>query len=88
MKKKTYTVTHHRKKCISCGACELEAPQSWTLDTEDGLSMIEGALEKGQFFVGRILEDDLEDNKRAEQNCPVHIIKIMENGETSSFSSL
>jgi ferredoxin len=75
---KTYTVTHYRKKCISCGACALEAPQSWSMSEEDGYSCLEGALDKGQFWVGKIIEEDLEDNKRAAKNCPVKIIKVIE----------
>lgn len=75
---KKHTVTHYRKKCISCGSCALEAPQSWSMSEEDGFSILEGAKDKGQFWVGKILEEDLEDNKRAAQNCPVNIIKVIE----------
>ena len=74
---KKYTVTHYRQKCIGCGACVLEAPEQWRFDA-DGLSTLEGAEDKGQFWVGKISEEKFEENKRAEQNCPVHIIKVID----------
>lgn len=75
---KKYTVTHYREKCIGCGICAMIAPQTWTMSEEDGLAVLEGAEDKGQFWVGSIVEDDLEDNKDAEVNCPVNIIKIID----------
>ena len=75
--RKRYTVTHYREKCIACGACVLEAPQTWSFD-EDGLSTLAGSQQKGQFWVGNIGEEDLEENKNAERNCPVHIIKVVD----------
>lgn len=75
---KKYTVTHYRSKCISCGVCASEAPQSWSMSEEDGISILEGAEDKGQFWVGSIMEEDLQDNKNAENFCPVNIIKIVD----------
>ncbi len=75
---KKYTVTHYRSKCISCGACALEAPQTWSMSEGDGYSCLSEAQDKGQFWVGKINEEDLEDNKRAQQNCPVNIIKVID----------
>ena len=73
---KFYTVTHDRGGCIGCGSCEYEAPQTWEMDENDGLSTLKGSEEKGRYFVKEIDELDYEDNKRACDNCPVNVICI------------
>lgn len=73
---KTVKVVHDRKNCIGCNACCAIAPQSWTMDYEDGKSHLQGAQQKGDIFVGEIFEADLEMNRCAAEACPVNIIKI------------
>jgi len=73
---KKFTVTHYRNKCIGCGMCAMIAPQNWKMSEEDGLATLEGAEDKGQFWVGKISAEDLDVNKDAEEACPVDIIKI------------
>lgn len=73
---KTIKVIHQRKNCIGCNACVANAPQSWLMDSQDGKSVLVGAVQKGDVFVGEIFECDLEDNRLAAQACPVNIIQI------------
>lgn len=77
---KLYTISHDREHCIGCGSCELEAPHTWTLQIEDGLSLLKNSKNKRGTWVGEIDEFDLEDNKRALSNCPMQIIRIDEQG--------
>lgn len=74
---KSHTVTHYRKKCIGCGSCVMLAPQTWSISEQDGLAMLEGSRQKGEVYVGAILETDLEDNLLAQESCPVRIIKVL-----------
>lgn len=73
---KQYTISHDRNKCIGCGSCEIEAPQTWTLQTEDGLSSLKNGTKKNGTYVAVIDEYDYEANNRACTSCPVHAIKI------------
>ncbi len=72
------TVCHKRNDCIGCGSCALLAPQTWSMNSVDGKSDLRGAVDKGEFMVGQIEEEDLLDNCRAAEACPVQIIRIAE----------
>ena len=74
---KKITISHKRRDCIACGSCVQEAPQTWSMNEEDGLSDLKGGKQKGKdFVVAQIDEDDLGDNKKAADYCPVQIIRI------------
>lgn len=73
---KFYRILHERYGCIGCGSCELEAPQTWELDSVDGLSNLKEGTFNGRVFTREIDEMDLADNKRACESCPMSIIKI------------
>lgn len=76
MKLKLYTVIHDREGCIGCGSCELEAPQTWSMESQDGLSQLKDAREKNGIYLRQIDELDYEDNRRACASCPVQVIQI------------
>jgi ferredoxin len=70
-------VCHKRNDCIGCGSCVLYAPKYWSMNPEDGKSELKGAVWKGdQFMVAAVDEDDLEDNRKAADACPVGIIRV------------
>jgi ferredoxin len=74
------SLCHKRNDCIGCGSCVLYAPKQWSMNGEDGKSELKGAQWKGdQFMVAEIDEDDVEDNKRAADACPVGIIRVSDN---------
>ncbi len=71
------TICHKRGDCIGCGSCVLYAPKQWSMSTEDGKSTLEGARWKGdQFMVAKIDAEELENNKKAADACPVGIIRV------------
>jgi len=73
------TISHKRKDCIGCGSCALLAKHCWTMNKEDGKSDLKNAQWKGEdFMVTKIDEDELEDNKKAADACPVSIIRVSE----------
>jgi len=73
MKKK---VTHFKKDCISCGACEAISPEFWKLE-ESGIAQLVGATEVGDHWELIIdQESSVEINKDAADVCPVNIIHV------------
>lgn len=74
---KKITICHLRRGCIGCGSCALLASKQWTMNSEDGKSDLKGAQWKGkEFMVAQIDEDDLEENKKAADACPVNVIRV------------
>lgn len=69
-------ITQHRIKCIGCNACVEAAPDRWAMSKKDGRCTLVGASEKRGFYTVLVHEDELERNREAAQNCPVHIIDL------------
>jgi len=69
-------ISHFRSKCIGCGVCVNFSPQTWKMNDADGLSDLLGAIEKKNCFIGEISIIFLEENKLAEENCPVKVIQV------------
>ena len=67
----TYTITHDRDGCISCGACASACSANWEID-EDG---------KANAKKTEISEEEFECNNKAAAGCPVNVIHI-KNKET------
>ena len=73
---KVIKISQYRDNCIGCGVCAYIAPQTWTMSDEDGRADLVNAEDKKTCFTGDITEIDLEDNIRAQDECPVHCIKV------------
>lgn len=73
---KKITITHKREDCIGCGVCALIASKQWSMNEVDGRSDLSSAIDKGDFLVSQIEEDDLEFNKEAAFHCPTNAIRI------------
>lgn len=71
-------IIHQRKKCIGCHTCVAMAPQSWVIDTADGKSNLVGGRDKRGILVADLPDEDLEDNIKAAEACPVRIIRVEE----------
>ncbi|MCF8254305.1 MAG: ferredoxin [Bacteroidia bacterium] len=72
-----YKIIQQRNKCIGCNACVEAAPQRWVVSRLDGKSTLVGGVNKRGMFNVNIPDWELEENKRAQINCPVHIIDII-----------
>jgi ferredoxin len=69
-------ITFYRSKCIGCGACVEAAPHRWLMSNKDGKSiLIRGQLNKTVYQVD-IGEHEAEENAKAAESCPVHIIRL------------
>lgn len=69
-------IGQQREKCIGCNACVEAAPYRWSISTKDGKCNLVGAINKKRFYHVKVHEDELHDNMRAADNCPVNIIHI------------
>lgn len=48
------------------------------MSTADGKSTLVGSIHKKGYAIATLQEDELESNRRALKNCPVHIIRLTE----------
>ena len=69
-------ITHHRVKCIGCNYCVEEAPYRWAMSHKDGKSILKDSVNKKGFHTIRVYDDELEDNLRAANSCPINIIQV------------
>ncbi len=71
---------HYREDCIGCNACIESSPANWKINERDGKADLVGGKEtKKGVFLKEIFPIELEENKRAERDCPARIIKVDEN---------
>lgn len=70
-------IIQQREKCIGCNACVEIADYRWRISTKDGRCTLIGGVDKKGFFSVAVGDDELPDNLRAAENCPVNIIKII-----------
>lgn len=73
---KKIIVCHKRSSCIGCGSCAFLAPKNWKMNDDDGRADLVGGVLKGDNVVATIDETDYENNKKAEDACPMNIIKL------------
>jgi ferredoxin len=71
-------IIQQRIKCIGCNACVEAADYRWRISTKDGKCTLVGGVEKRGFYSVVVNNDELEDNLKAANNCPVNIIKLIE----------
>ena len=69
-------IFYHRQKCIGCNACVEALPSRWRVSRKDGRSNLIGSIEKRGIYQVKVPVDELEDNLKAEKNCPVNVIKV------------
>ena len=68
-------IIHYREKCIGCNSCVELAPDRWEISKEDGKANLKGSIKKKDVYIAEITHDELEQNKKAQRDCPVRIIK-------------
>ena len=71
-------IVHYRNRCIGCNSCVEHAPHHWAISKIDGKSDLVGAEKKKECSVRIISQVEIDANRRAALDCPVHIIHIIE----------
>jgi ferredoxin len=69
-------IIHHRVKCIGCNYCVEVAPNTWTMDKNDGKASLKEGKKRKDFFILTTGDDEFNDNIEAQNLCPVKIIKV------------
>ncbi len=69
-------ISHHRNKCIGCNYCVEIAHDRWRMSKKDGKSVLLKAKEKRGVYTIRVGDEELEDNLKAAEACPVNVIKV------------
>ncbi len=69
-------IEQQRNKCIGCFACVEASYSRWRMSRKDGKSTLVGGTENNGIFSVVAGDDEYDDNKKAEKNCPVNIIKV------------
>lgn len=69
-------ITYQREKCIGCNYCEEYAAYRWRISKKDGKAVLLNARERRGFYTARVNDDELDDNLKAAEACPVKIIQV------------
>ncbi|MCB0505971.1 MAG: ferredoxin [Cyclobacteriaceae bacterium] len=71
-------ITHQREKCIGCNYCVELAYSRWRMSKKDGKATLLGGVNRKGFYTVKVREDELEENLKAAEACPVKIIHVKE----------
>ena len=71
-------IIHYRDDCIGCHACVDNAPDNWEMSEEDGKSNLKRSVCKKGTFIAEISDVEVEKNIDAARDCPVNIIRVMD----------
>ena len=72
-----HQIRHKRIECIGCTVCAEIAPDYWFMD-EDGMASLISKTKNVKYFeYAEGFGEDLEVLRKAEEACPVTIIKIL-----------
>ena len=69
-------ITLQREKCIGCNYCVELAYDRWRMSKKDGKSNLLGSENRKGFYTVKVGDEELDENMRAAEACPVKIIKV------------
>jgi ferredoxin len=69
-------ITLQREKCIGCNYCVELAYDRWRMSKKDGKSNLLGSVNSKGFHTVKVGDEELDENMRAAEACPVKIIKV------------
>jgi len=69
-------ITHQREKCIGCNYCVELAYSRWRMSKKDGKATLIGGVNRKGFYTVKTNEEELEENIKAADACPVKIIHV------------
>ena len=71
-------ITQQRDKCIGCNYCVELAYNRWRMSKKDGKATLIGGVNRKGFYTVKVREDELDENIKAAEACPVKIIQVKE----------
>ena len=69
-------ITHQRETCIGCNYCVEIAYDRWRMSKKDGKATLLGGVNRKGFYTVKVREDELDENIKAAEACPVKIIHV------------
>ncbi len=69
-------ITQQRDKCIGCNYCVELAYNRWRMSKKDGKATLIGGVNRKGFYTVKVRENELEENIKAAEACPVKIIQV------------
>lgn len=69
---------HYRQRCIGCNACVEIAFNRWRMSKKDGKAVLLGGKDKKGIYQVELDYDEVDENKRAAEACPVKVIQVLE----------
>jgi len=69
-------IAHKKPECIGCALCTEVAPGYWRMDEDGEAQLIQVIRSDKQFEYANGFEEDRESLKKAEEGCPVGIIRV------------
>ncbi len=69
-------ITLQREKCIGCNYCVEMAYERWRMSKKDGKTNLLGATNRKGFYTVKVGDEELDENVKAAEACPVKIIKV------------
>ena len=69
-------ITLQREKCIGCNYCVELAYDRWRMSKKDGKSNLLGSENRKGFYTVKVGDEELDENMRAAEACPVKSIKV------------
>lgn len=73
-----YKIIYNRKNCIGVSSCALLAEKFWKMNADDKADLVGGKEKADGKWELQIKEKDLHLNKEAARNCPVGVIRIVD----------
>ena len=69
-------ITLQRDKCIGCNYCVELAYERWRMSKKDGKTNLIGSTNRKGFYTVKVGDEELDENIKAAEACPVKIIKV------------
>ncbi len=73
-----FKIHHYRNRCIGCNACVEAALERWRMSKKDGKAVLLGGKEKKGIYQITLPNEELEENLKAAEVCPVKIIHVIQ----------
>ena len=72
-----HKIIQYRNKCIGCGACYEQQPETWRMSRRDGKAILLHATQKKETFILNIQASAVAKTKDIANACPIKIIKVL-----------
>ncbi len=76
-----YKIIYDRANCTGVAACNIVAEKFWKMDEEDKANLVGAKPLGNDIWEREIAEEDLPENLDAARNCPVKVIKIVDESD-------